>query len=165
MEYRSPNLAAACGASGNNASMSLKADKLVELRVKHLEMVQSVVARMASQGAATKTACVTIVTAVVGFGVTLQKPSVVLLALLPVTIFALLDARYLQLERHFRHRFDEIRGQKWSVMPNFEIGTADVTQGYWQALRSWSIVYFYAPIALAVTVGGIFAGYLYGKFI
>ncbi len=128
-------------------------------------MVQSVVTRMASQSAATKTACVTIITAVAGFGIALQNPSVVLLALLPVTIFALLDARYLRLERHFRQKFDKIRGQKWSVRPDFYIGTSDVMQGYWHALTSWSIVYFYAPIALAVTVGGIFAGYLYDKFI
>lgn len=145
--------------------MATNPDKLADLRVQHLEMVQGVVARMAGQGAVLKNYCLTLTTAVAGFAITLGHPIAVLIALVPITIFALLDAQYLRLERHFRGRFDHIRKEKWSVRPNFEISADDVQVGYWDALASWSIVYFYLPLAIAVVIVVLIAGYLYGKFL
>lgn len=145
--------------------MATNLDKLADLRVKHLEMVQAVVARMAGQGAALKNYCLTLTTAVAGFAITLGHPIAVLTALLPIAIFALLDAQYLRLERHFRGRFDAIRKEKWSVRPNFEISADNFQVGYWDALISWSIGYFYVPLAVAAVIVFIIAGCLYGKFL
>src|ERR1019366_5262688 len=82
--------------------MDLDSAKIADLRVKHLEMLQAVISRIAGQGATLKNYCITLTTAVCGFAITLEKPLVTLLALCPVTIFALLDVQYLRMERRFR---------------------------------------------------------------
>ena len=145
-------------------SMQPDANKLADLRVKHLELVQAVVARMASQGATLKNYCLTLTTAVAGFGITLQRPLVVLLSLLPITIFAVLDAQYLRLERHFRKQFDNVRGGDWSVRPDFEITTKGLEGGRIDALTSWSIISFYGPLAVAVVAVVFIARCIYGEF-
>jgi hypothetical protein len=141
----------------------MKTEKLADLRVKHLEMVQAVIARVAGQSATLKNYCITVTTAVCGLAVSLQRPCVALLALLPVTIFALLDAQYLRLERRFRGLFNEVRMQRWSAVPSFEISAqAAPASSYWGALFSWSIFMFYTPLAIAVVFVAIIAREVYG---
>ena len=143
--------------------MTIGPEKIAELRVKHLEMVQAVVARMAGNGAALKNWCITVTTAVCGFAITLQRPFVALLALLPIMIFALLDAQYLRGERRFRALFDRVRREDWGQLPSFEIGLKDVPRiAYWRVLGSWSIMVFYAPLAFAVAVVVLVAGHNHG---
>src|ERR1700719_692214 len=89
--------------------MSVRDQKYFELRVKHLEMLQATIARMSGQSATLKNYCVTLITAVGGFAITLAKPNVALLALAPIAAFALLDARYLQRERLFRAKYERVR--------------------------------------------------------
>jgi|AraplaDrversion2_2_1032049.scaffolds.fasta_scaffold106570_2 hypothetical protein len=142
----------------------LAPEKIAELRVKHLEMVQSLVTRMAGYGVSLKNYCITVVTAVLGFSFTLQRPAVAALALLPLIAFALLDAQYLRVERRFRALFDEIRRQDWDTPPTFEINLkAAPAVPYALALRSWSILSFYGPLALGVVIAVIGARYAYGK--
>ena len=59
-------------------------DKIAELRVKHLEMLQGLITRMAGYGASFKSYCITVVTAVIGFAFTLHRPAVAALALLVI---------------------------------------------------------------------------------
>jgi hypothetical protein len=141
----------------------LAPEKIADLRVKYLEMLQAVISRIASQGATLKNYCLMLATAICGFAITLQKPSVALLSLVPVTIFALLDAQYLRLERGFRAAFDQTRLGNWGTAPNFEISSDSAGQvSYWAALRSWSIIIFYAPLALAVVIVLLIARCVYG---
>ncbi len=79
--------------------MALSAEKVAELRVKHLEMVQVVVSRMAGYGASFKGLCITLTTAVCGFGITLHQPLVVLLAIFPMVAFAILGSEPKQVNR------------------------------------------------------------------
>jgi hypothetical protein len=105
-------------------------------------------------------------TAVCGFAITLQRPLVAALALLPIVIFAVLDAQYLRVERRFRALFDDVRQKDWTTLPSFEINLrAAPAVSYWASFRSWSILIFYVPIALAVAVVVILSGHIYGKFI
>jgi histidine triad (HIT) family protein len=83
--------------------MNIPQEKIAEFRVAQLEMVQAIIARIAGYGAAIKNWCITVTTAVCGFSITVQKPFVVLLALLPIITFAFLDAQYLRVERQFRN--------------------------------------------------------------
>ena len=62
-------------------------EKITELRVKHLEMLQGLITRMAGYGASFKSYCITVTTAVIGFAFTLHRPAVAALALLPVIAF------------------------------------------------------------------------------
>lgn len=146
--------------------MGFGSDKLAELKVKHLEMVQAVVARMSTHTATLKNYCITVTTAVCGFAITLQRPLVALLALLPVVTFALLDAQYLRVERRFRALFDRIRSDDWETLPSFEINLKTAPEvAYAGVLRSWSIISFYAPLALGVVIVVFIAGYFYGWII
>ncbi len=127
--------------------MELESGKIADLKVKHLEMVQGVVTRLAGQGATIKNYCITVTTAICGFAITLHRPVVALLALFPIMIFAALDAQYLRTERRFRGLFDKIRCEDWVKPPSFEISLSAAPKiGYVSVLRSWSIVVFYAPL-------------------
>ena len=52
------------------------AEKIAELRIKHLETLQALITRMAGYGAAFKSNCITVTTAVIGFAFTLHRPTV-----------------------------------------------------------------------------------------
>jgi hypothetical protein len=146
--------------------VTVSADKNVELWVKHLEMVQDVVTRLANYGATLKNYCLTLTTVVCGFAITLQRPLVALLALVPILIFAVLDAQYLRVERRFRSLFDQLREKDWSKLPTFEISLkAAPPSGYWDAFTSWSIFIFYVPLALAVGAVLLVSGCIYGRYL
>ena len=144
--------------------MELDPGKIAELRVKHLEMVQGVVTRLAGQGATIKNYCITVTTAVCGFAITLQRPFVALLALFPIVIFALLDAQYLRVERRFRALFDQFRREDWGELPSFQISLNAAPEiAYVSVLRSWSIFNFYAPLALGVVIVVLLARCVHGN--
>src|ERR1700744_1357737 len=129
--------------------MPLSPEKIAELRMKHLEMLQAVVVRMSSQCATLKNYCVTISVAISGFAITLQRPVVALLTLVPILAFAFLDARYLQLERRFRGRFNAVTQESWDTLPNFDMGNkTNPVSPYWPAYFSWSVAGFYLPLAV-----------------
>jgi hypothetical protein len=143
--------------------VGISPEKIADLRVKHLEMVQAVVVRMATFGPSFKSYCVTLTTAIGGFAITLQRPVVALLALLPVTAFALADAQYLRVERRFRALFDRLRAENWEKIPSFELNLKNAPAiGYWGVLCSWSIVSFYAPLAIGVVVVVLIARSIHG---
>lgn len=126
-------------------------DKIAELRVKHLEMLQGLITRMAGYGASFKSYCITVTTAVIGFAFTLHRPAVAAIALLPVVAFAIADAHYLRVERRFRGLFNVVRNESWDVVPSFEINLNHAPQeAFLSAAASWSIVWFYAPLAIGV---------------
>src|ERR1700730_1085088 len=129
-------------------------------------MVQGVVTRLANYGATLKNYCLTLTKAVCGYAITLHRPLVALLALVPILIFAVLDAQYLRVERRFRSLFDKLREKDWSKLPTFEIGPkAALPSGYWDAFTSWSIFVFYVPFALAVGAVVLVAGCIYGRYL
>lgn len=146
--------------------MSLDSAKIAELRAKHLEMIQAAVLRMSNQSGSIKNYCITVTTAVCGFAISLQRPLVALLAILPITTFALLDAQYLRLERCFRALFERVRVEDWGTLPTFEISLkAAPPEQYGRALFSWSIASFYSVLAVGVVVVLLVARCIYGKFI
>jgi uncharacterized protein (DUF486 family) len=142
---------------GKGWRLFLTQENYTDLRVKHLEMVQAVIARLAVTGEAHKNYCLTISTAICGLAVTLQKPMIVLLALLPIVVFAFLDAQYLRTERRFRDHFDLVRAEDWGLAPNFSMCPKS-KPSYLSALTSWSIAGFYGGLALGV----IFVTFLVG---
>lgn len=131
-------------------------EKIAELRVKHLEMLQALITRMAAYGASFKSYCITVTTASIGFAFTLHKPAMVAVAFLPVIAFAIADANYLRVERRFRQVFDGVRTQSWDAMPTFEMNPNSApNQTFASAITSWSIVWFYAPLAVGVVLAEI----------
>ena len=131
--------------------MTISAEKVAELRIKHLEMLQALITRMAGYGAAFKSYCITVTTAVIGFAFTLHRPAVAALALLPVVAFGVADAQYLRVERRFRDVFNLVRKEGWDAMPSFDIDLRSAhAQSFLAAVTSWSIIWFYMPLAIGV---------------
>lgn len=140
--------------------------KNTDLRVKHLEMLQAAISRMSNQSASLKNYCITLITAVAGFTITLGKPAVGFFAVLSVAAFALLDARYLQLERQFRNRFERVRKGDWNKPTRFEMSPDDSTkESLSSCLYSWSIMNFYGPLFFLIILAVLVGGYFYGRFI
>lgn len=143
--------------------MSISDDKAADLQVKELEMIQAIINRLGSYGASLKNYCLTLVTAICGAAITLQRPIVAALSLLPILIFALLDAQYLRIERRFRGLFDQTAQRQWGSPPLFSINLqAAPVIGYWCVLVSWSILNFYLPLLIAVLLIVIAAEFVHG---
>jgi hypothetical protein len=138
-------------------------EKVADLRVKQLEMVQAIVARVAGNGASLKNWCITVTTAVCGFAISVQRPLVALVAVVFILLFALLDAQYLRVERRFRDLFGKLRSEDWGTIPSFEIDLSNAPAvSYRSALLSWSIINFYAPLAVAVVIVVLISRCVYG---
>lgn len=81
-------------------------DKL-DAKMKHLEMVQAVVTRMANNSFMIKGWCITLVSALLAFAIGKEgNPWLIVVSFLPVLMFWYLDGYFLQQERLFRRVYD-----------------------------------------------------------
>lgn len=121
----------------------------------HLQIVQGVIQRMATNSTSCKTWCITIVSAILVLIADKDKPELAWLALLPSILFAALDAYYLALERAFRASYNsfvkKLHGSQvfvedlFSVIPKGEISRHQV-----DALKSFSVWGFYGALVILV---------------
>lgn len=72
----------------------------------HLQMLQGVIARLAGNSAACKAWCVGLVSALTLVVAESAKLELLVVPMLPIILFASLDAYYLGLERRFRRAYD-----------------------------------------------------------
>jgi hypothetical protein len=146
--------------------MPLSADKIADLRAKELEILQAIIARLATYGATLKNYCVTLTTATAAVAVSLQRPGAIFLALLPIIVCSLLDAQYLRNERRLRGLYHQVRVEDWSTPPAFNIGLrAAPREPYCTAFFSWSVFAFYGGLSVAVTAVALLAGYIHGSLL
>jgi len=85
-------------------------------RSKHLELLQAVISRMASNSFALKGWSVTVTAALLGLAAKDANPGFAIIAFYPALAFWGLDAYYLRQERRFRALYDAVRS-KGSVEP------------------------------------------------
>lgn len=134
----------------------LSDDKLADMRIAHLNMIQGIISRMSGYSATAKNLCVTVSAAVIA--VAFQKPTPLLAAatLLVAGLFLLMDSYYLSLERQYRRYYDEIAKRPMSAAHDMAMGRAKSSlKGVPSAMVSASILPFYTLLALAV------GGFLY----
>ena len=145
-------------------------DEMAELddkQIKHLEMVQVVIARMATNSFALKALSVTLTAGVLAFtGALKSLNNVVLLAgLVPVLLFWLLDAQYLRLERLYRNLYDDIRRndsespERFTMNVGKYVRRAKPSDRLLRVAFSWSVVGYYGPIVLILLVVALLVGY------
>jgi hypothetical protein len=72
----------------------------------HLGIIQSVIQRMASNSSSSKAWCITLVSAVLVIVADKGKPNYAWIAVIPTTLFLVLDAYYLALEKGFRDGYN-----------------------------------------------------------
>ncbi|MDJ0716141.1 MAG: hypothetical protein QNJ54_18255 [Prochloraceae cyanobacterium] len=129
-----------------------------EKRIKHMEFVQAVIARMASNSFQIKGWSVTIVTALFALTGVTTKPIFILIALLPALSFWGLDAYYLRQERLFRKLYKNLQLSfenkvdiNKTVKP-FSLSTKDYQSEviWFKVLRSPTILVFHGVIIGAI---------------
>jgi len=123
-------------------------------KIKHLEMLQSAISRMASNSFQVKAWCVTLVSALLALSAK-DAHYMVIVAYLPVLMFWWLDAYFLRQERLFRELFDQVRtdGKEEAdfSMKTLPKGESKVDSQFKVAL-SKTLGWFYGWLFAAVTV-------------
>lgn len=125
-----------------------------EHTIKHLEMNQAIVNRMATNSFLIKGWSVTLTSALFALAAKESNYKYVVVTYFPVLAFWLLDGYFLFQERVFRALYDKVRSNK-QIESDFSMSTAglDVGKATWQsALFSSTIILFHGPIFLTVCV-------------
>lgn len=122
-------------------------------QIKHMEMIQAVITRMANNSFMIRGWCVTLVSALMALGAKDEK-NMVFVAYLPVLIFWWLDAFFLRQERLFRKLFDHAREDQRDET-DFSMNTQVVEHLVVSRLKvAWSTTlrWFYGSLFVAVTL-------------
>jgi len=133
---------------------------LPEDRIKHLEMIQDVIARMAGESARMKQFALTVVGIVTSATVATHAPSLASVAGGLSFLFWLLDARYLQQERWYRALYDQVRigtgSADFCLTPEAALRHR---HSFWSVFFRWSVAPLYLVlIAIAVVLGRFVGG-------
>lgn len=128
----------------------------MENKMKHLEMIQAIITRMAQNSFMIKGWALTLVVAMFAF-VPKTACLFIPIVIVPILIFAFLDAYYLQLERRYRKLYDIVRDKAEDAI-DFDLKITKECKNYssnfLKCLFSRSIFLYYVPI-LCVAVGVI----------
>lgn len=121
----------------------------------HLQILQSVIQRMAGNSAACKAWCITLVSAILVLIADKNRPELAWLAGLPAILFFALDAYYLALEKAFRNSYNafviKLHSSKlelddlYAVVPKGDMSAHQI-----EAVKSFSVWGFYASLAILV---------------
>lgn len=118
---------------------------------KHLEFLQAVITRMAANSFLAKGWSIAFTTALLGLAVKEGGPYFALIGLLPVLVFAIVDAYYLALEKCFRDRFT-VAAQTYvdGNSPDFVMAPDfNRTRFYW-AIGRPPVYLVHGPLAVAL---------------
>ena len=123
----------------------------------HLQILQGIIQRMATNSTSCKAWCITIVSAILVLIADKGKPNLALLAFLPTFLFLALDAYYLALEKAFRSSYNlfvrKLHGSELKLDDLFSvIPRGDMTKHQIEALKSFSVWGFYGALAILVVV-------------
>jgi hypothetical protein len=130
-------------------------DRIPEMRIKHLELIQSALSRMSDNSARLKGHCLSLVSAIVGLAAALTKDQIVIYTFPILAGFAILDAYYLALERGFRMQYENVRKRKLEEVPDFAIVPQE-REPWLKAFFSLSVIGFYGAVAAVMILIYIF---------
>jgi hypothetical protein len=126
-------------------------------RVKHMEIIQGVVARLAGNSFFLKGWALTLTVAVLGFAVNKNSSGLAAVALIRIIIFWVLDSYYLHTEWLFRELHKKVRDPESGVKPFF-MGATDPkfiltlpedARSRWTALWRPAMALFYLALGAA----------------
>lgn len=126
---------------------------------KHLDILQGIIGRMASNSASCKNYCITLVGALLALEQVKKEGSLIFLAFMPIIAFAFLDMYYLYLETFFRGQYNSFV-TKWQTQENLgktDLFAFDKPKTGWEAIkesayqiRSFSTWPFYGFLLVVV---------------
>jgi hypothetical protein len=133
--------------------------------IKHLEFIQNVITRMASNSFLLKGWTVTLVAALFALAAQNASSKFVILALFPAIIFWVLDAYYLRQERLYRALYNYIRMKTAEEIQSIGPFSMDVTKckdridyngkkvdSWFRIAFSKTTLLFYGPIIITIVI-------------
>lgn len=93
-----------------------------EDKLKHLEFIQNIITRMASNSFILKGWSITLTSAIIGFALTSSNSKLIYLAFVPTIVFWGLDAYYLRQEKLFRELYNAVTKNNKKI-PSFSLNT------------------------------------------
>lgn len=127
-------------------------------RLKHLEMLQAVITRMANNSFLIKGWSTTLLAAILVLAVKDGHPRMALVACLPTLMFWLLDAYFLHQERLFRKLWDRLRSEARDSASDFSFDTSTfiaTTDTWLQTARSRTLLLFHGGQFVLLVIVGI----------
>ena len=127
---------------------------MYEHTIKHLELIQNVITRMAQNSFAYKAWAITLVAAIFVLWANNAQPYFLLVALIPAITFWGLDACYHQQERLFRKLYDAVRKSIHQKPDDpFSMDTTPYRKevaSWWSICWSRTIAWLYGPILVLI---------------
>lgn len=137
---------------------------VMECKLKHLDLIQGVINRMASNSFSLKNWTVVLVSASFALAAKFSDIKLILIAFLPASAFWLLDGYFLRQERLYRKLYDRVRKQREDEIDfsmNATIFGKDKLEGeekqkgvdsWLRTCFSWTLFIFYGLIFLPILV-------------
>lgn len=122
-------------------------ESLSEQRIKHLEFIQSIVTRLATNSFLIKGWAITITAAIFAFEAKNPSWPLALTTFLPIISFCLLDSYFLRQERLFRCLYNDVRRKDTTTEPfSMNIAPYQTSVRIWNVASSRTIAAFYGPV-------------------
>lgn len=134
----------------------------MENKIKHIEIIQDTIKRMADNSFKIKGWCITIVTAIIGIAIDKSNYDLLVASLFPIILFWYLDAFFLRQEKLFRELYDFIRMKKDSDDIDFSMDTTpfkDTVENEWGIMYSKTLAAFYSIPAFLFIIFAILVNY------
>ena len=133
----------------------------MEKKFKHLDLVQGIMTRMASNSFMLKGWAVTLMVGIFALASKDADKRYFLLAYVPLIVFWFLDAYYLQQERLYRCLYERVtETEEENINFCLKAATDDFPQKenkYWRSLFSKTELLFYLPLIVMCTGGIVIA--------
>jgi hypothetical protein len=127
-------------------------EHLTDDQRKHLDFIQTVIARLSTTSSTAKGWGLTVAMAAYGYSATTAVPFVSMLGLIAVCLFGVLDFYYLREERLFRELYNDARRgfiDVYSMDKNVYKNRCPRRA----VIHSWSVAGFYGPLTLVGALG------------
>lgn len=125
-----------------------------DLKIKHLEMIQSIISRMSQNSFSLKGWTITLVAGIFALAAKDANLSFFLISYMPIILFWFLDSYYLQMERKYRAFYNHLINTEVETDFNLNPPKPDWEQKtcYIQSLLSKTEVPFYCILAVLIAI-------------
>ena len=135
---------------------TLKINEDIDIET-HLNIIQSIIQRMASNSASCKSWCITIVSAILVIIGDKGQSQLALIAIIPTLLFFILDTYYLSLEKMFRKSYNifikKVHKDKLKISDFYSVKpTGCLLKEFGKSIFSFSILPFYTIIIIMIFI-------------
>src|SRR5262245_32917019 len=123
--------------------------------IKHLEMIEKVIERLAGNSFKYKGWCITLISALLALAAKESFAAYAVVGLVPAVCFWALDAYYLSLERAFRDLYASVATTKAASGADFNMDIAGRQPCWLRVAFSPSVAGLYIPLVLSVVLGAV----------